>query len=480
MFIGGLVIYLVAMIVIGLFASRKVKNSDDYLVAGRNLSLPVLVGTLTAGWLGAGTVVGYASLAYNNGFGALWWAFGGLAGATIIVIMAGKLRKLAKYTVPDILELRFSPLARILGAIPVILAFTAIVGYQMKAVGYVLEVVINIDGQTGLLIGAGVIIFYTVLGGMLSVAYTDVAQYVLLMVGLIIAAPMALNAAGGIAGLSEVLPATHFEGTGGLGLIGALAVLLPFFMLSTVDQNLYQRMFSAKNESVAKKGALLALIGAAFVMALVFIIAMSSRALFPGIPADLAVYTIATDLLNPFLGTVLLIAILSVIMSTSDSYLLSPATNIVRDIYLRFINPQAEDKKILFLTRLWVVILGVFAFAGAMWFETVLAYAMVAYTIYGAGVFFPIVASFFWKGATNKGALASIIGGTVFTIIWEFFVDSSLKTIYVGGGASLILLVCVSLMTKHSASENVELFTNKEEKKVVKEEKMTVGSETTV
>ena len=480
MFIAGLVIYAIAMIVIGLYASKKVKSADDYLVAGRNMSLPVLVGTLTAGWLGAGTVVGYASLAYDNGFGALWWAAGGLAGATIIVVMAGKLRKLAQYTVPDILELRFSPLARILGAIPVILAFTAIVGYQMKAVGYVLEVVIGINGQAGLAIGAAVIIFYTVLGGMLSVAYTDVAQYVLLMVALIISAPIALNAAGGFAGLSAALPAAHFEGTGGLGLIGALAVLLPFFMLSTVDQNLYQRMFSARNESIAKKGALLALIGAAFVMALVFTISMSSRALFPGIPSDLAVYTVATDLLPPFLGVLLLVGILSIIMSTSDSYLLSPATNIVRDIYLRFLKPDATDNKILYLTRLWVIILGVVAFAGAMWFETVLAYAMIAYTIYGAGVFFPIVASFFWKGATNKGAVASIIGGTIFTIVWEFFVTSDLKTIYVGGGASLILLVVVSLLTKHSESENVELFTTEKEVEAEDEENILTGSEPTI
>lgn len=469
MFLFGLIIYLFLMVIIGYFASRKVKNSDDYLVAGRNLSLPVLVGTLTAGWLGAGTVVGYASIGYNNGLGALWWAIGGLTGALIIVIMSKKLRAIAKYTVPDLLELRYSPATRVLGAIPIILAFTAIVGYQMKAVGYVLEVIMNIDPKTGLVIGAFVVIAYTVAGGMLSVAYTDVAQYVLLMIGLIIAAPIAFKAAGGFSGWTATLPATHFEPTGGLGIIGALAILLPFLMLATVDQNLYQRMFSAESAKTARKGAIIALISAAFVMMLVFLISMSSRTLFPDIRSDLAVYTVATDLLNPVLGTVLLIAILSIIMSTSDSYLLSPATNIVKDIYVRFMKPDASDKKILFLTRLWVVILGVLALSGALWFETVLQYAMVAYTIYGAGVFFPIVTSFFWKGATNAGAISAIIGGTISTIIWQFFVTSTIPTIYIGGGTSLLLLVFVSLATKHADSEDVDLFFRKveEEDKLV-------------
>ncbi|MDW0113100.1 sodium:solute symporter family protein [Sporosarcina saromensis] len=476
MYLFGLIAYLFLMVVIGYFASRKVKSSDDYLVAGRGLSLPVLVGTLTAGWLGAGTVVGYASIGYNNGFGALWWAVGGLSGALIIVIMAKKLRAIAKYTVPDLLELRFSPLARILGAIPIILAFTAIVGYQMKAVGYVLEVIMNIDARTGLIIGAFVVIAYTVAGGMISVAYTDVAQYVLLIVGLIIATPIAFKAAGGFAGWNETLPVTHFEPTGGLGIIGALAVLLPFFMLATVDQNLYQRMFSAESAKTAKKGAIIALISASFVMVMVFFISLSSRSLFPNIKGDLAVYTVATDLLNPVLGTVLLIAVLSIIMSTSDSYLLSPATNIVKDIYVRFMKPEASDRSILLQTRIWVVILGVLALSGALWFETVLQYAMVAYTIYGAGVFFPIVTSFFWKGATNAGAVSAIIGGTISTIVWEFFITSTIPTIYIGGTTSLVLLIAVSLVTKHAASEDIDLFIRdaKEDVEETIEEKTTI------
>jgi len=149
MFLAGLIGYLIFLLVIGYFASKKVKTSDDFLVAGRSLTLPVLVGTLTATWLGAGTVVGYASLSYENGIGAFWWVAGGLLGISIMLILARRLRRLGLYTVPDILELRYNSLTRILGAIPVILAYTAIVGYQIKAVGYVLQIVMNIDESIG-------------------------------------------------------------------------------------------------------------------------------------------------------------------------------------------------------------------------------------------------------------------------------------------------------------------------------------------
>src|SRR5699024_1355821 len=243
--------------------------------------------------------------------------------------------------------------------------------------------------------------------------------------GIVIAAPIAFFSAGGIAGWTEALPATHFELTGGLGLSGALAIALPFLMLATVDQNLYQRMYAAKSAKTARTGAILGLIGGVNVMLLVFVIAVSSAVIFPGINPDLAVYIVATDLLNPFLGMILLIAILSIVMSTADSYLLSPATNVSKDLYNRFIKKDASDKEILIVTRITVVVLGFVALAGALWFDTFLGFMLLGYTVYGSGVFFPIIAAFTWRGATYKGGVASVLGGLASTLIWEFTANSS-------------------------------------------------------
>ncbi|MBY7144502.1 sodium:solute symporter family protein [Virgibacillus sp. NKC19-3] len=459
----GLIIYLIVLLAIGYISAKNIKSSDHYLVANRSLGIIVLVGTIVAGWLGAGTVVGHASISYSNGYGALWWVAGGVIGILIIITIATRLRQLEMYTVPDLLELRYGPTARILGSITIIIAFTGIVGSQMKAVAYVLDVVVDFNGDLAIFIGASIVVIYTVMGGMYSVAYTDLVQYGLLIIGLIIAAPIAFSSAGGFSGWETSLPTTHFEPTGGLGFFGALAVGLPFLMLATVDQNLYQRMYSAKDSRTAKKGAIWGLFGGALVMLLVFVIAVSSAVLFPNINPDLAVYAIATDLLNPFLGMILLIAVLSIILSTADSYLLSPATNIVKDIYVRFINPSTSDQQILRLTRICVVLLGVVALSGALWFDTFLEFMLVGYTIYGAGVFFPILAAFFWKGATNKGALAAIAGGLVSTLTWEFGIPSSIPTIYIGGVLSLALLVIVSLFTKHSDTENANAFKKKKD-----------------
>lgn len=457
-FLIGMVIYLIILIIIGFIGAGKAKDSEQYLVAGRGLTLPVLTGTIIAGWLGAGTVVGHANISYSNGFGALWWVGGGTVAITIVIMISKKLRRLDLYTVPDLLELRYGPIAKIIGSITIIIAFTGIVGSQIKAMSYILEAVTTIDPKIGAIIGAILVIFYTVMGGMYSVAYTDVLQYAMLLIGLIIATPIAFSSAGGFSGWEANLPATHFELTGGLGLSGALAIALPFLMLATVDQNLYQRMYSAKSASVARKGAILGLIGGVTVMLLVFVIAVSSAVMFPDINPDLAVYIIATDLLNPFLGMILLIAILSIVMSTADSYLLSPASNVSKDIYHRFINKNATDKQILIVTRVAVVVLGSIGLAGALWFDTFLGFMLVGYTVYGAGVFFPILAAFLWRGATYKGAIASITGGLLSTLIWEFGINSTIPTIYIGAATSLLLLIVVSLLTKHSKSENVEVF----------------------
>ncbi len=457
----GMIIYLLILIVIGFVGAGKAKDSDHYLVANRGLTLPVLVGTIIAGWLGAGTVVGHANISYSNGFGALWWVAGGTVAISIVIAISKKLRRFDLYTVPDLLELRYGPIAKIIGSITIIIAFTGIVGSQIKAMSYVLEAVTSIDPKFGAIIGALLVIFYTVMGGMYSVAYTDVLQYAMLLIGLLIAAPIALNAAGGFSGWEATLPATHFEPTGGLGISGALAIALPFLMLATVDQNLYQRMYSAKSADTARKGAVFGLIGGVTVMLLVFVIAVSSAVLFPDINPDLAVYIISTDLLNPFIGMILLLAILSIVMSTADSYLLSPATNISKDLYNRFINPNATDRQILIVTRISVVVLGFIGLAGALWFDTFLGFMLVGYTVYGAGVFFPILAAFLWKGATYKGAIASIGGGLISTLVWEFGVNSSVPTIYIGAATSLILLIIVSLFTKHSDTENAEAFFSK-------------------
>src|SRR5690625_1579055 len=171
-YLVGAILSLVIVMIIGVISSKKVKNSDDYFVAGRNLSLPVIVGTLTAGFLGTGTVVGYGALTFNTGLGAFWWIIGGLLGLFFIVLIAKKLNKLAIYTLPDILEVRYGASTKLLTTIPIVIAYTSIVGSQMKAIGYILELLIGINPTTGLIIAGITVIAYTVMGGMISVAYT--------------------------------------------------------------------------------------------------------------------------------------------------------------------------------------------------------------------------------------------------------------------------------------------------------------------
>jgi solute:Na+ symporter, SSS family len=208
---GIVLFYLIAMLFIGLyFARKRVKDSDDFMVAGRRLSVPILVGTLLATWIGSGSIIAGAGLAYRAGFAGLWSPSGAWIGICVLFFLAGRARRLAGRTVPEILEARYSPLARILAMVVTVLAYTVITSYQFRAGGFILHQLTGIDPQTGILVTAGFVIAFTALAGMLSVAYTDFVNGVILSVGLIVTLAAVTIQIGGWGEIT--LPNPVFEG----------------------------------------------------------------------------------------------------------------------------------------------------------------------------------------------------------------------------------------------------------------------------
>ncbi|MFH1893984.1 MAG: sodium:solute symporter family protein, partial [Candidatus Zixiibacteriota bacterium] len=175
-----IIAYLLLLIAVGAYRSTRVKTQDDFMVAGRRLSARVLVGTLLATWIGSGSIIAGAGLAYDKGFSALWFDAGVWIAIIILYLIAGRARKLAQYTVPDILEIRYNKYARVLGTIVTVVAYTAIVSYQFRAGGMVLNLITGISVDYGIIITAAFVIGYTVLAGMISVAYTDVVNGIIM------------------------------------------------------------------------------------------------------------------------------------------------------------------------------------------------------------------------------------------------------------------------------------------------------------
>lgn len=452
-YLVAVVIYLVFMALIGVYFGKKsVKNSDDFMVAGRSLPLFVVMGTLLATFVGSGTVVGGASFIYQYGpFAAIFNLSGGIVGAIILYFIASKIRKIEIYTVPDLLERRFGKTALYISSVIIIFAFVGITAYQFTGGAYVLQLTTGIPLEVGAIIMCALVIFLTVSGGLFSVAYSDALSAVLIIIGFLFGVPFALNAVGGFEGLALSLPEVNKTWNGGLSFPQLLGFFLPLFLLVLGDQNMYQRFSAAKDPDVARKSTIGFFVGNIFVISLTIILATTSIVLFPEIKPDTAILSLAIDGVPLVVGLLILCSAVAFIITTATSYLLSASGNIVSDLIQRSSKSKLSESKLLWYNRVIVVILGVLAYVLGQFFPSVLAIQMYSYTMYGASLTPAILATVLWKNATKAGVISSMIVGGSATMIWEIGLDRPLdwNSVLFALPLSVLTLIIVSLATRN-------------------------------
>jgi Na+/proline symporter len=303
---------------------------------------------------------------------------------------------------------------------------------------------------------------------MFSVAYTDLAMGITMIIGMAFALPYMYSAAGGYSGITAALPADHLQLFGPINWIQALGLILPPGLLILGDANMYQRFFSARDEGVARSATLWLLIGVAYMEWTIVAAGWVGSALeWQGgrldVPGRVIAYA-ARDFLPLWLGAVMMTTIMAVIVSTSISYLLVPATALVRDVYQRFLNPSASERQLVWLLRAVVVGLGIVAYIISTYSERFLEVALRAYTIYGTGVTPSLVAALTWKRATASGAVSSIVIGVATTLIWEFGgygASTGIDPVIPAIAMSLIALIAVSFATKPPTREQLTPFFQK-------------------
>jgi solute:Na+ symporter, SSS family len=466
--------YLVVLVGVGLWKARAVKGQEGFSLADRGLPLPILLGTLLATWTGTGSIFANAGRAYHDGFGAFVLCLGPTAGFLVLIVLAGKVRARGRYTLQDLLEERFGPAARVLGMLTLVSAYLVIVSYQLRAAADVLEMLLRdagvsvVEGQhTTVLITVALIIgVYTALGGMLSVAFTDTFNGALMTVGLLIALPVTWTLAGGVSGVMAQLPPPDATTEAHLSLAGILSVTLPTFLLVLGDANLHARFFAARSERTARVAVALLIPATLFIDGSIILVAIAGYALLPGLadPSHI-VPALASGTLSQPLAGLLMATVVAIIISTADSYLLTSASALLRDVWQRFVRPQASDRELLSVAR-WLVLLCtaaslVMAFASDDFFSV----AFLAYTIYGVGITPPLLAALFWKRATPAGAVGSMLVGGVTTGLWWAFDGATRSAAALGMPAetqvdavipalalATLTLVGVSLVTKPRAA----------------------------
>jgi Na+/proline symporter len=425
LYVVVLVVIVVALLAVSLYRTSLLKTKADYLVAGRSLPAFVLVLTLLTSWIGAGSLFAGAENAYRNGFAALWQPAGGWLGLLLIYFIAPRARKFAQFTLPDLLEARYNQTARVLGTIAILFAFVGITSYQFKGGGNVLHLIFpdTVTPALGTYIIAVFVIVTTALAGMSSVAYMDVAIGSLVTVICIIATPMLFFKAGGWAGLHAALPATHFEVLGNLSFLRAMEFLVPTMLLMLGNQVMYQKFFSARSEKDARISVIGWILGTVLLETLIVAIAVFGSALYrtgevATQPYEIIPYT-ARHGLPALMGALLLGAVFAKVISTASNYLFSPATNLINDVFVRYIAPDASNKRVLIISRLAVVLLGCWALYQAIYAQSILEKMLWAYTIYSAALTPVVLAAFYSRRVTAWGAVAAIAAGTVVTLAWD-------------------------------------------------------------
>ena len=457
----AVILYLGLLVLGAFFRSRKVQTRDDFLVAGRSLPAGVLVFTLLSTWIGSGSLFAGAGLGYRSGFSALWQSAGAWVGIALIYFIAPRVRRIAQYTVPDILELRYGPAARVLGSITIVLAYTTIAAYQFRGGGRLLNLVAGLDPVTGALITATFCVAFTAFAGMMSIAYLDIGNGLMMLVGVGLAVVFLMGDAGGTAAALGALRPDQLTVFGSMTPLDAFALFLPTMFLLLGEANMYQKFFSARSEQAARLAVVGWIVGTILVETLIDSIGVFGSVALPGMDtseSETIVVSVALRVLPTLLGVLLLCGAAAIIVSTANSFLLTPATNLIRDVYQRFINPAATDRQILLYTRGLVVALGAAGFVAGNFFPTILAMALWAYTMYGAGITPALLGALVWPRATRAGGIASIAIGMGTTLGWEVIgllrgaggePDHlfGLATVYPALAFSIAALVVVSLMT---------------------------------
>lgn len=428
------ILYLMVTIGIGLYAARRVHSSKDYVVAGRSLPLYITTATVFATWFGSETVLGTSSTFLEEG---LLGIAADPFGASLCLILVGlfyarKLYRMNLLTIADFFRNKYGRTVEVLISIAIMISYLGWVSAQMVALGLVFNTLSHgaIPEAWGIVIGAAIVIVYTTYGGMWSVALTDFMQMIVIVIGMLFIGYVVTGQVGGVSSVvSHAVEADKFNILPEATLAAWLAVLGPFITMalgSIPQQDVFQRVMSAKDEKTAVMGGVL---GGSLYLVFAFIpigLAYSAFLLDPqmveGLMADDSQKVLPTliTLHTPLIAQILFFgALLSAILSTASGTLLAPSTIFTENL-LRPMLGNISDEKFLLVIRSVVVVFGLLVMAFAL-NSTSSIFEMVenAYKVTLVAAFVPLTLGLYWSRATTQGAMFSIALGVITWVLLE-------------------------------------------------------------
>jgi len=459
-------LYTLLVLGVGIYATKFTKTMEDFFLAGRRLGAWVTaissVASSESGWV----VLGLVGIAYKEGLSAVWIAPGCLLGYVANwYLLAFRLRRESKglgaLTVSDFLEAKANDSSRLVRMVAVVITFFCMMGYvgaQFNAAGKTFDAVFKISYSNGVLLGAVITIVYTLLGGFRAVSWTDLIQGLMMVFGLIFLPVLAVIHLGGLGnlfqGLAQQSPSLLILSgdKAGFALFGLIIGYLGIGLGYPGQPHVVTRYMAVRGEREIRRSRLIAITWGILVYYGAIFLGLAGRLILPQIADPEYTYpTVALRLLPPVLAGIMLAAITSAIRSTADSQLLVAASAVARDVYQRVFQREASQKRLVLISRLTVLLLGLLAFILAMTRSRVVFwFVLFAWSGLGASFGPPILFSLYWKRTNKWGIVAGMIVGFATTVVWKLTGLSS-RTVYELVPAfffSALAVVIGSLFTK--------------------------------
>ncbi|AZQ34931.1 sodium:solute symporter [Streptomyces cyaneochromogenes] len=476
-----IVVYLAGMLAMGWWGMRRAKSKSEFLVAGRRLGPTMYSGTMAAIVLGGASTIGGVGLGYQYGLSGAWMVFTiGLGLLALSVFFSARIARLKVYTVSEMLDLRYGGRAGVISGVvmwayTLMLAVTSTIAYAT-----IFDVLFDMNRSVAIILGGSIVVAYSTLGGMWSITLTDMVQFVVKTIGvLLLLLPIAVVKAGGFSEMKAQLPTEYFDPLGiGGETIFTYVLIYTFGML--IGQDIWQRVFTARSDRTAKWGGTVA---GTYCLAYALagaVIGTAAKVLYPklGSPDD-AFATIVKDELPVGVRGLVLAAALAAVMSTSSGALIACATVANNDIWSRLRgavrrteatndvrkshgapdapdtpgtadaldshDPHDEVKG----NRAFILLMGIAVIATAITLNNVVEALTVAYNLLVGGLLVPILGGLLWRRGTVQGALASVtVGGVAVIVLMATHGILANEPVYYGLLLSLAAYIAVSLLTR--------------------------------
>lgn len=465
---GIVIAYFAILIGIGVYSSKKANTSEGFLVAGHRLGFGVTFACLCAVLLGGTSTIGTTALGYQFGISGIWLAsMLGLGLALVGILLIRRIKGLKVLTVAELLSKRYGSSAGIIGAIVASLYAMMTCATQIIAMGTIVQSLFGIDPGMSMFIGGCVVIVYTILGGMWAITLTDFIQFILIVVGvMLVMLPCCLNAAGGLGNVVSTLPSSYMD-IASIGWPTIIQYIFLYCLGALVGQDLWQRYMTAKSVKVARHSGIAAGIFILFYAIACALIGMAAAVFMPGAEnAQLVFASMANSVLPVGALGLVLAAVLAVLMSTASGTLIASSSLLTNDVikplavYLRTRSGKAameefeKDKALLKASRLVTACVGVVALVIALFLNDVIAALDVSYAILSGALFFPIIMGMFWRRASGKAAIVSIVASSIVIFVGLLTLGlTDIRPIAMGLVVSVVLMVAISLHDKSPRPE---------------------------